>query len=141
MSQYSSVPRQESDLTKHESINISEHAISEQTDSEKSIDTRSTPHSYSPWQPGVWESFPFLAFLALAFTIIATVVMIIVLTYSNGRPADWRVAPSVLLALAAALANLSLRYALGEGVIISWWTKTLKPGTKLEDLHNTWAFG
>lgn len=97
--------------------------------------------SPSPWKPGFWPRLPIIAILSLFFAMAATVVMIVVVARSHGQIANWRVSPAVLLAISAAIANLLMRYALSEGATLSWWTKAIKPGTKLEDLHHTWASG
>jgi len=34
-----------------------------------------------------------------------------------------------------------IRYALREGVVLAWWTRALKPQTKLIDLHRYWEHG
>lgn len=95
----------------------------------------------SPWTPGSWQRLPIIALFSLFFALAAAVVMVVVVTRSHGQIANWRVSPAVLLAISAAIANLLMRYALSEGVTLSWWTKALEPGTKLEDLHNIWASG
>lgn len=97
--------------------------------------------SSSPWRPGFWPRFPIIAIVSVFFSIAAAVVMIVVVARSHGKIANWKVSPAVLLAISAAIANLLMRYALNEGVTISCYTKAIKPGTKLEDLHNIWALG
>ncbi|KAE9979303.1 hypothetical protein BLS_009932, partial [Venturia inaequalis] len=106
---------------------------------QESKDYSSTSHS--PWRPGFWPRLPIIAILSLFFAMAAAVVMIVVVARSHGQIADWRVSPAVLLAISAAFANLLMRYALSEGVTLSWWSRSIRPGTKLEDLHNIWASG
>lgn len=97
--------------------------------------------SPSPWRPGFWPRLPVIAILSLFFAMAAAVVMIVVVARSHGQIADWRVSPAVLLAISAAVANLLMRYALSEGVTLSWWSRSIRQGTKLEDLHNIWSSG
>ncbi|QDS68507.1 hypothetical protein FKW77_010874 [Venturia effusa] len=95
----------------------------------------------SRWAPGFWPRLPIIAILSLFFATAAAVVMTVVVARSHGQIANWTVSPAVLLAISAALANLLMRYALSEGVTLSFYTKALAPGTKLEDLHHIWASG
>jgi hypothetical protein len=47
----------------------------------------------------------------------------------------------LILTRPATITNITLTYALFEGITITWWYKALREGTTLGDLHRVWAFG
>lgn len=94
-----------------------------------------------PWLPGFLKHVPWLGLCALGISVSCMVVSVAVLVTSNGRPVTtWWIQPTVFLAAASATANITLKFALAEGVTISWWYKALRGGT-LGDLHRYWSFG
>jgi hypothetical protein len=50
------------------------------------------------------------------------------------------VSPSVILAILSAVANICLRFALAQGVVVAWWRKALRGGT-LYGLSRYWESG
>lgn len=95
------------------------------------------------WQPGFWARFPWFGLLALLTATLSTFACIIVLVVSNGVPIDeWKgtFQPTVFLSIGTALANITLTYALYEGVVISFWRKAAK-GATLPELHQYWHSG
>ena len=94
-----------------------------------------------PWEPGR-SKLPYRGLGALLLSVAGVVVAIIVLLVSNGADVNhWRFQPAVYVAIASAVTNITLGYALMEGVSISWWCKAIKNGTNLADLHRLWDFG
>lgn len=94
-----------------------------------------------PWLPCVLKHVPWLGLFALAISASCMVASTAVLVMSNGRPVTtWWIQPTVFLAAASATANITLKFALAQGVTISWWYKALRGGT-LGDLHRYWSFG
>src|ERR1700677_1062375 len=79
-----------------------------------------------PWLPGTRSCAPWLATAALFTVVILTVATVVVLTVSDGQPvSDWKIKPSVLLAVFTGAVNSALVYALYEGITISWWLNAL----------------
>jgi hypothetical protein len=94
-----------------------------------------------PWVPGTRSLAPWLATAALFIVAILSVTTVIVLAISDGQPtSDWKVKPSVLLAIFTGAINSALVYALQEGITISWWLNALS-GSTIETLHTIWDHG
>jgi hypothetical protein len=71
------------------------------------------------WNPGFWRRFPIWAAISILLSITMAGCMGLVLALANGKLANWKVSPTVILAATAAIANAMGRYALVEGVAIS----------------------
>ena len=98
-------------------------------------------HSHHPWEPGL-SKLPYRGLGALFLSVAGVVVAIIVLLVSDGADVNrWRFQPSVYVAIASTVTNVTVAYALMEGVSISWWHKATKDGTNVADLHRIWACG
>ena len=98
-------------------------------------------HSHHPWEPGLGK-LPYRGLSALFLSVVGVVVAIIILLVSNGVEVNhWRFQPSVYVAIASTVTNVTMAYGLMEGVGIAWWYKAMKNGTNVGDLHRTWAFG
>ncbi|KAE9376429.1 hypothetical protein N431DRAFT_330742 [Stipitochalara longipes BDJ] len=96
----------------------------------------------NPWKPGAWARLPWSAFAALAGAIGGVVGSVAVLVVSNGKPiADWHFQPTVYLSIISTITNLMVHYALTQGATIAWWTRALKPDTKISHLHQYWETG
>ncbi|KAH8778373.1 hypothetical protein F5882DRAFT_501781 [Hyaloscypha sp. PMI_1271] len=96
----------------------------------------------NPWKPGVYARLPWSAFAALVGAVGGVVGSVAVLVVSNGKPiSDWTVQPTVYLSIISTLTNLMVHYALAQGVTIAWWTRALKPDTKISHLHQYWETG
>ncbi|KAJ9627625.1 hypothetical protein H2203_002837 [Taxawa tesnikishii (nom. ined.)] len=74
------------------------------------------------WSPGLIQRFPWLGFGSLAFTQWPTAL-----------------APNVILSGLNSAANIAFSIAIGNGIAIAWWRKTLK-GATVEELHRSWSF-
>ena len=103
-----------------------------------------TDISYAPVQPYMWRPglhrIPWSTFLALLVVLICVPTAAAIIVISNGRIADWRIQPSVLLSIISGVANSALLLALWKGVDISWWRAALH-GTTLEQLNRIWFSG
>lgn len=86
---------------------------------------------------------PWDAFVSLFIGIGCAIFIILVIVMANGDPIDnWRVSPSVYLAISSVVANIALRYAFNRGVEISWWAAAVRENrtTTIADLHHIWSF-
>ncbi|KIY01985.1 uncharacterized protein Z520_02123 [Fonsecaea multimorphosa CBS 102226] len=93
------------------------------------------------WRPGL-QHLPFKGLGALLLALAGVVVSIAILLASNGADVRrWRFQPTVYLSIASTLTNVTITFALLEGVTIAWWHRALKGGTTVGDLHRIWAFG
>jgi hypothetical protein len=94
------------------------------------------------WKTGFWYRFPWMGILALLIVLCTVGAAAGVLAASDQQPiGTWRVQPTVYLSIASTIATIALGIALGQGVIIAWWTRAMADGATVRDLHNTWAFG
>jgi len=93
------------------------------------------------WQPGL-KHLPYKGLGALLLGLVGVVVSVAILIASNGDDVRrWRFQPTVYLSIASTITNITVAYALLEGVTIAWWQKALKEGTNVGDLHRIWEFG
>lgn len=96
-----------------------------------------------PWCPS-WSHFGALSGLFSLCVVIGSLVASVgVLFGSNNEPVDrWPTPPSTFIALFTALGNLGVRYALAQGVLITWWRRACHtPGTTLSKLQTDWRAG
>lgn len=64
-----------------------------------------------------------------------------ILVGSNSQAVrNWEIQPSEYLAIFTAIANLSMRYACIQGIVVAWWTRALR-GSTLSKLHWNWRSG
>ncbi|KAK5172795.1 uncharacterized protein LTR77_002915 [Saxophila tyrrhenica] len=69
------------------------------------------------------------------------VAALAILLGSRGQAvADWKTPPSTYLAVCTALANLAMRYACINGVVIAWYRRALR-GSTIKRLHYDWHAG
>ncbi|KIW13119.1 hypothetical protein PV08_08306 [Exophiala spinifera] len=93
------------------------------------------------WQPSS-SYYPLSGFGALLLSSAGVIVSAIILLVSNGDDINsWRFQPTVYLSIASTVTNITVVYALFEGLTITWWHQALKDGTTIGDLHRIWAFG
>ncbi len=103
--------------------------------------TRPELHDGHPWEPGIWRQFPLRGITALSFSLFCMAGSIAIFYRSDGQPVhNWRVSPTVCLALLTTGANISLRFAFHQGVKISWWHSAFK-GANVQELHQKWLYG
>ena len=156
------LPTTESPVDEKSLAKLSEVVLStDERQSSFSVDESETIPKRTTWQPRTQQDdagqpsgrFPrswnttllragpisgvFSMFLALA-SIFACLG---VLEGSNGAAVEsWSVQPSLYLAIFTALANLAMRYACIQGIVIAWWARALR-GSTLSQLHWDWRSG
>lgn len=94
------------------------------------------------WKTGFLARFPWMGLGALFTVLVCTASAVIVLLVSDGKSQDrWdaQIAPNVIISGLNNLSNICFSVAIGNGVAIAWWRKTLK-GATIEDLHRSWKF-
>jgi hypothetical protein len=93
------------------------------------------------WASGIIRRLPYWGVLALITVVLCAGADAVILYKSDGKEVDtWTVSPSIILAILSAVANICLRFAFAQGVVIAWWRKTLRCGT-LYDLSRYWESG
>ncbi|KAN0096387.1 hypothetical protein V8E51_015192 [Hyaloscypha variabilis] len=81
------------------------------------------------WKTGFWYRFPWMGILALLIVLCTVGAAAGVLAASDQQPiGTWRVQPTVYLSIASTIATIALGIALGQGVIIAWWTRAMADG-------------
>ena len=82
------------------------------------------------WRPTIYRIRPFIGLAALLCTILCLFWSLGILIGPNGAPTkSWVYQPTVYLAIATAISNMSLQCALVQAIPISWWNKALKGST------------
>ena len=97
------------------------------------------------WTPGL-SQIPLLSTAALLICAVSIVFSAIVLAVSDDQTLHdwanrWTFTPTVYLSIASTITNITLHYALSDGLDVSWWRKALSSNTNVGDLHRTWAHG
>jgi hypothetical protein len=99
-------------------------------------------NGHNTWAPGFWNRFPWLGCCALLTVLLASASAVFVLLLSDGRPETrWSklLPPNVILAGLNNIANIAIGIAVGQGIAIAWWRRSLK-GATMKELHHTWSF-
>ncbi|OQO03890.1 hypothetical protein B0A48_10531 [Cryoendolithus antarcticus] len=102
----------------------------------------SEANAEAAWAPGFWKRFPWLGFGALFTILLCSMGSILTLMLSNGRSETrWveKLPPNVILNGLNNVQNLCFGMAIGNGIAIAWWRKTLK-GATIQELHRSWTF-
>ena len=98
--------------------------------------------SRNPWRASPFRRIPWLGLSAFLGALLGVGVAVSVLVVSNGQPAShWSIQPTVYLAIASAVTNILLHFALAEAVNIAWWRRATQDDAKIADLHRTWSYG
>lgn len=93
------------------------------------------------WQTTFIRFGPLSGIAAMCLTVASLVASLGILAGSDQQPvADWESPPSTYIAIFTAIANLSVRYAAIQGVVIAWWIRASK-GSTLAKLHWDWRAG
>ncbi|KAI9698653.1 MAG: hypothetical protein M1836_003763 [Candelina mexicana] len=99
------------------------------------VETRNT------WRTGFFSRLPWGGISALIGAVLCAAASAAILLASDGKVNDWRLQPTVYLAITSALSSILVHYALSVGVSYSWWRKAMKEGTTVNDLHRYWEYG
>ena len=93
------------------------------------------------WRAGVLRRAPKAGLGALLGAFLSILAAGLVLRYSDDHLiAEWKIQPTVYLAITSAAFNIFLHFALSEAVRISWWFQAMQPRATLGSLHRNWAF-
>lgn len=96
----------------------------------------------NPWKTTAISRLPIPGFAALLGALLGVVASIAILMGSNGQPTQsWSLQPTVYLAVASAVTNIALHFALTEGVTVAWWRRASEEDTSIGDLHRHWSYG
>lgn len=90
-----------------------------------------------PWRTALLRFGPLSGVFCMLLAIASLIACLGILAGSNTKPANWNIPPSSALAICTAIANLSVRYAAVQGVVICWWLRALR-GSTLAELHWDW---
>lgn len=97
--------------------------------------------SRRPWRTSYIRFGPLSGIFGTFLALASIVSSLGILAGSDGQPVpNWSVPPSTLLAIFTAIANLSMRYAALQGVVIAWWLRAMD-GRTLHKLHWDWRSG
>lgn len=100
-----------------------------------------TPPPARPWKTTLIRFGPLSGIFGMLLAVASLVASLGILAGSDRMPvADWTAPPSTYLAIFTAIANLSIRYAAINGVVIAWWLRAAK-GSTLAKLHYDWRSG
>ena len=98
-------------------------------------------HGVRNWNTALLRCGPLSGILGMFVAIACIFACLGVLAGSNGAAVSkWTVQPSEYLAILTAVANLAMRYACVQGIVIAWWTRALR-GSTLSRLHWDWRSG
>jgi hypothetical protein len=94
-----------------------------------------------PWKTAVLRAGPFSGVLSMFIALGSIFACFAILESSNGAAVEaWSVQPSLYLAVFTATANLAMRFACIQGIVVAWWTRALR-GSTLSRLHWDWRSG
>ena len=94
------------------------------------------------WNPGAFARLPWLALGALILSILGMFASVGILIASDGAViSSWRFTPSTYLSIASTVTNVTLHFAISEGIGVAWWRRALKEKTSITDLHRCWNVG
>ena len=106
--------------------------------SDESVDQRRPTR---PWRTTLIRFGPLSGIFAMLVAGASVVASLGVLAGSHGKSVDsWSAEPSIYLAIFTAIANLAMRYACIQGVVIAWWVRALR-GSTIAKLHHDWRSG
>ena len=86
---------------------------------------------------------PLLGLAALIFSLIQIIAAYAVLVAAEGtRIEEWKVSPSVCLAVLTAISNKALSFSIIQGTVVTWWRKAIRnEGTTIAQMHRDWSYG
>lgn len=93
------------------------------------------------WVPTLVQFGPLSGMFCLLLALSSIVASLGILAGSDGQPVrHWEWPVSTYLAIFTAIANLSVRYAVIQGVAVTWWLRAAK-GSPLAKMHWDWRAG
>lgn len=96
----------------------------------------------NPWRVSPVCRLPWQGFGALLIALIGVGASITILRISDGQPLrTWTWQPTVYLAIASTITNITLHFAFSEGLNVAWWRRAARDGTRIADLHRYWNHG
>ena len=99
------------------------------------------PKQPRPWRPMLIRFGPLSGIFCMLLAIGSLIASLGILAGSDHQlVTHWSAPPSTYLAIFTAVANLSIRYAAVQGVVIAWWYRATK-GSTLAKLHWDWRSG
>ena len=111
--------------------------------SKAAISSSASYHAVSTrqqWTPGA-SRIPWLGLAALFISLLGIAASTGILIASDGVSiTTWKFQPTVYLSIASTISNITLHFALTEGINIAWWRTALK-GSSLRHLHQVWDQG
>ena len=103
--------------------------------------THTTDGKSRQWKTTYLRLAPLAGILCILMTLASMVTALGILVGSHDQPVEsWTVQPSAYLAMCAAIANQSMRFAAFHGLVTTWWLKALQ-GSTLAQLHWNWRAG
>lgn len=94
-----------------------------------------------PWRAKFMRFAPVVGLLSMMTALLSILAAFGILAESRGDAVDsWITAPPTYLAICTAIANLAMRYACVQGVIITWWMRAIR-GSTVKRLHEDWRAG
>jgi hypothetical protein len=95
-----------------------------------------------PWKTTFFRLGPLTGFLAMLVALSSIVISLGILVASDGAAvSSWAIEPTVYLAICTAIANLAMRYACIQGVVVAWWIRAMSGKATLRRLHHDWKSG
>ena len=106
-----------------------------------SVDPEASGPRTRPWNTTLIRFGPLSGISCMLLAIASVFASLGILAGSNGAPvARWAAQRSTYLAICTAIANLAMRYACIQGVVIAWWVRASN-GSNLAKLHEDWRSG
>ena len=93
------------------------------------------------WNPSLFHLRPLLGITTLGTVALSAMASLLLLVLSDSQPLDdWRIQPTVYLAIVAAVSNCAIRIAHSQAIIVAWWYKAFC-GSTVDNLEKQWEAG
>lgn len=95
------------------------------------------------WRPSIVQIGPLVGIAALLLGVAQVIAAFGVLVAADGdRVSNWKIQPTVYLAVLTAISNKALSFAVIQGTIVTWWLKASRSGgTTLAQMQRDWGYG
>ncbi|KAF2484919.1 hypothetical protein BDY17DRAFT_93733 [Neohortaea acidophila] len=105
------------------------------------VERSSSTETQQPWHSSWIRLGPLSGLFSLLLAAASLIASLGILVGSDGENvSSWKAPPSTYLAIFTAIANISIRYAVTQGVIITWWRRASK-GSTIARLQSDWRAG